>query len=70
LALGFGVSDEFHQAFVPGRSVEILDGVADLVGGFLGAVLSERRARAAMARSTEPAADDDGPQGLPEKPPP
>ncbi len=32
----YGVSDEFHQSFVPGRSVEFFDVVADLTGGFLG----------------------------------
>ncbi|HEY0714381.1 MAG TPA: VanZ family protein [Polyangia bacterium] len=45
MALGFGITDEFHQSFVPGRAVELLDGVADLVGGFLGAVAYEQRAR-------------------------
>ena len=28
----YGVSDEFHQRFVPGRSYEVLDMVADAVG--------------------------------------
>jgi VanZ family protein len=28
----YGVSDEFHQRFVPGRSFEILDMVADAIG--------------------------------------
>lgn len=28
----YGISDEFHQAFVPGRFVSVLDVVADTVG--------------------------------------
>ena len=33
----YGVSDEFHQHFVPGRTVEFFDVVADALGGLLGA---------------------------------
>ncbi len=36
----YGISDEFHQYFVEGRSSEIGDVMADLIGGFLGAILS------------------------------
>jgi VanZ family protein len=36
-ALGYGVTDEIHQMFVPNRSSELLDLAADLVGGTLGA---------------------------------
>lgn len=35
----YGVSDEAHQAFVPGRSKEFLDTMADTLGGFLGGCL-------------------------------
>jgi VanZ family protein len=28
----YGVSDEFHQSFVPGRDAEVLDVVADTLG--------------------------------------
>ncbi len=31
----YGVSDEFHQSFVPGRSVSGADLLADFVGGLL-----------------------------------
>jgi len=35
----YGLTDEFHQAFVPGRSAEVGDLIADLVGGLLGGLL-------------------------------
>jgi len=31
-ASAFGVSDEWHQSFVPGRSTEVADWVADTLG--------------------------------------
>jgi len=47
LAAAFGVSDEVHQYFVPGRAAELLDLVADTVGALTGAAfvafLSRRR---------------------------
>lgn len=36
LALGYGISDEVHQIFVPGRASEFLDLLADVLGGWLG----------------------------------
>ncbi len=39
LVFGFGVLDEFHQMFVPGRFASWLDVVADTVGGFTGVLL-------------------------------
>ena len=38
-ACAFGLTDEFHQAFVPGRHAGLGDWVADAAGGFLGAVV-------------------------------
>ncbi|MDD2463405.1 MAG: VanZ family protein [Desulfobulbus sp.] len=35
----YGVSDEFHQSFVPGRSVSGGDVVADVVGGLVAVVV-------------------------------
>ena len=36
LASLYGVSDEVHQAYVPGRSADMLDWVADTVGAGVG----------------------------------
>lgn len=40
LASLYGVVDEVHQSFVPGRSSSIADVVADTLGAFLGAWLA------------------------------
>lgn len=40
----FGISDEYHQMFTPGRTSEVLDLAADAAGGFL-YVLFYRRFR-------------------------
>lgn len=39
LATGWGILDEFHQSFVPGRSASTGDAVADGLGALVGAVL-------------------------------
>lgn len=39
LCLLYGMTDEFHQAFVPGRSAQVGDLIADLIGGLLGGLL-------------------------------
>lgn len=36
LVTGYGILDEFHQRYVPGRSAELLDVAADAVGGIIG----------------------------------
>jgi len=41
----YGVSDEFHQYFVPGRSAEVYDALADALGGLLGAWVMYRLSR-------------------------
>ena len=33
----YGMLDEFHQYFVPGRSADVYDALADATGGLLGA---------------------------------
>ena len=35
----YGISDELHQYYVPGRRFEVWDIVADSIGAFLGAFL-------------------------------
>jgi len=35
----YGISDEWHQFFVPGRSMDMLDMLADAAGALLGAWL-------------------------------
>ncbi len=33
----YGISDEVHQWFVPGRECDVWDGISDVIGGALGA---------------------------------
>ena len=40
LAVAFGVTDEVHQSFVPGRNADLMDLVADTLGASLGAVIA------------------------------
>lgn len=39
ITVAWGVLDEIHQGFVPGRSAELLDLVADTLGAMAGAAL-------------------------------
>jgi VanZ family protein len=39
LSTAYGVSDEFHQSFVPGRTPDAMDVVADAAGAALGAIV-------------------------------
>lgn len=40
VAIGYGVSDELHQALVPGRSPDVNDLVADTIGACAGTAAS------------------------------
>jgi VanZ family protein len=52
----YGVTDELHQSFVPGRSMEMLDLAADVGGACLvqGAILYGRRSRRPKALDPAP----------------
>lgn len=39
MATVYGISDEFHQGFVPGRSPDVLDVVADMTGAAIAVAL-------------------------------
>lgn len=39
ISTAYGISDELHQWFVPGRSSELSDVLADLVGSTIGVLL-------------------------------
>ncbi|HJK96443.1 MAG TPA: VanZ family protein [Polyangiaceae bacterium LLY-WYZ-14_1] len=57
VAAGYGVVDEVHQSFVPSRSSDALDALADAVGSVLGASLAHLgywRRRAAPPGSGAP----------------
>ncbi len=46
IVIVYGLSDEYHQGFVPGRSVDLRDVMADTTGGLLAALaiyIFERR---------------------------
>jgi len=38
----WGTLDEIHQAWIPGRSMEMADAVTDTVAGFVGALVATR----------------------------
>lgn len=38
VASAYGASDEFHQSFVPNRTADVLDWVADTLGALAGAI--------------------------------
>ena len=42
IATLYGISDEIHQAFVPGRDAGIDDVIADSIGASLGSILAGR----------------------------
>lgn len=53
--LAWGVTDEIHQSFVPNRSVEAKDALADALGGLAGAALAVSVSRGAGRSRGAPA---------------
>jgi VanZ family protein len=43
MATGYGLSDEIHQLFVPGRHFDLADLAADALGAVLGAILVAKK---------------------------
>ena len=54
LAIAYGISDEFHQAFVPGRTPSVADLAADGVGAVAATLLLKWRARWRAQARTAP----------------
>lgn len=54
LAVLFGISDEIHQSYVPGRFPDLWDLVADAVGALAGAWLGLRLVRNPWRRRPDP----------------
>jgi VanZ family protein len=50
----YGISDEFHQYFIPGRMADVLDAAADIAGGVLGTWLMYSLVRLAARRRQLP----------------
>ncbi|MEW6330042.1 MAG: VanZ family protein [Pseudomonadota bacterium] len=48
LVTAYGVTDEYHQSFVPGRDASLLDVLADGTGGFIVAWIMHWRYRRAV----------------------
>ncbi|NTU72228.1 MAG: VanZ family protein [Coriobacteriia bacterium] len=53
IASAYGVSDEFHQRFVPLRNPDVLDWIVDTVGAALGAFTARAIQLRARRRSTQ-----------------
>ena len=63
LALAYGITDEFHQAFVPGRNPSALDVLVDGAGATLALALGRWRSRALARASREESGRKVPPEG-------
>ena len=61
LAVLYGVSDEWHQSFVPGRDPSLGDLLADAIGAALGVTLHAVRITTALVRRQRAARPDGSP---------
>lgn len=50
----YGLTDEFHQHFTPGRVVSILDLISDAISSFLGAVIFKALRKSPSGREHGP----------------
>ena len=50
LAVAFGVSDEIHQAFVPGRTPDMVDVLVDLLGATTGSWIVAKKMDGSSSR--------------------
>jgi VanZ family protein len=69
----YGMSDEIHQSFVPGRDAAVGDWVADTTGGLIGSLVARRAASwMTQRRCVQPAVGDrvEPASGEPKLPPP
>jgi VanZ family protein len=48
-AVLYGLTDEWHQSFVPGRTPDVLDLATDAIGAAIGVLLVQRLARSERA---------------------
>ena len=39
IVFAYGIIDELHQLMIPGRSCELLDFLADMIGGIIGIII-------------------------------
>ena len=51
-AIGYGLLDEFHQSFVPGRSSTLADVGLDALGALVGVLVAEMGIRLGKARTS------------------
>jgi VanZ family protein len=56
LASLYGISDEFHQSFVPGRSPDVLDWLADTSGALTATLLLAWLSRRLLRKNAQSAA--------------
>jgi VanZ family protein len=63
LAVAYGIADEFHQAFVPGRTPSALDVLVDGAGATLAMALGWWRSRALARASQERSGRKAPPEG-------
>ena len=54
IAVLYGISDELHQAFVPGRECDPLDFIADLTGAVIGILLAAKIATLIRKEKVQP----------------